>query len=125
MITALDHIQIALPAGQEAPMRSFYCHLLGMTEVEKPEALSGRGGFWAEGPGMQFHFGVDPQFRPQTKAHPAFTVGNFDRMLQRLEAAGRPVIPDERLPGVRRIFTTDPVGNRVELIAEQAETGAS
>ena len=125
MIVSLDHIQIALPEGAEGPMRAFYCDLLGMTEVEKPDSLAGRGGFWAEGASIQVHFGVDPVFRPATKAHAAFIVAELGRLVRRLQAAGHVVTPDDRLAGVERVFTADPVGNRIELIAERADRSAS
>ena len=117
MIRALYHIQLAHPAGAEAAMRSFYCDLLGMTEIPKPAPLQGRGGFWASAAGLGVHFGVDPDFRPATKAHPAFVVADLDAMARRLTTAGHPVIRDDSLPGIRRFFTTDPVGNRIEMMA--------
>jgi hypothetical protein len=35
----------------------------------------------------------------------------------RLEAAGERVEWDDSLPGVRRVYTADPWGNRLELLA--------
>ena len=117
MITALDHIQLAMPAGAEEVMRAFYCDLLGMTEVPKPAPLQGRGGFWAEVGKLQVHFGVDPAFVPAGKAHPAFLIDDLDALVQRLAAADLFVTWDTNLPGVKRCFVSDPVGNRIELIA--------
>ena len=45
-IVGLDHVQLAMPAGQEEVARAFYCGLLGMAEQPKPQALRGRGGLW-------------------------------------------------------------------------------
>jgi catechol 2,3-dioxygenase-like lactoylglutathione lyase family enzyme len=118
MVTGLDHLQLALPAGREDVMRGFYCDLLGLTEVAKPVPLQGRGGFWAVAGAAQVHFGVDPDFHPATKAHPAFRVADLDALAARLRAAGHRVDWDDKLPDVTRFFTFDPVGNRVELIAE-------
>lgn len=116
MILALDHIQLALPAGAEPEMRAFYCDLLGMTEVPKPAPLAGRGGFWAKAAGIAVHFGVDPNFHPATKAHPAFRVADINALSVRLADQGHRVQWDVALPGVTRFFTFDPVGNRVELL---------
>ncbi|MFQ1701008.1 VOC family protein [Loktanella agnita] len=120
MITGLDHIQLAHPAGAEDRMRGFYCDLLGMSEIAKPAPLQGRGGFWAMAGPLQIHFGVDPGFIPARKAHPTFVIDDLDALATRLDAAGYHVTWDESLPGVRRFFTVDPVGNRIECMEEHA-----
>lgn len=58
-------------------------------------------------------------FAPARKAHPAFRVPaeELDRLAVRLEAAGERVEWDDSLPGVRRFYTADPWGNRLELLA--------
>ncbi|SFS20981.1 VOC family protein [Yoonia litorea] len=117
MIVGLDHIQMALPAGAEEVMRKFYCESLGMREVAKPEPLRGRGGFWAVAGTAQVHFGVDPDFHPAKKAHPAFIIDDLNALAERLKVHGHPVTWDTSLPTVTRCFTADPVGNRIELIA--------
>ena len=98
-------------------MRAFYCDLLDMTERPKPAPLQGRGGFWASAGAIQVHFGVDPDFNPATKAHPAFVIDDLDMLAARLSDANHPVMWDTALPDVKRFFTTDPVGNRIEFIA--------
>ena len=109
----LDHVQVAGPPGCEADARAFYGRLLGLTEVEKPEPLRARGGVWFE----QLHVGVEEHFVPARKAHPALAVEDLDAVAARLAAAGAPVQWDESLPGVRRFYTADPWGNRIELLA--------
>ncbi|WP_320237249.1 glyoxalase [Cognatiyoonia sp. IB215182] len=118
MITALDHIQLALPAGSEDDLRAFYCDYLGMVEMPKPAPLAGRGGFWARAGQLEVHFGVDPDFHPARKAHPAFIVANLDDLARDLTDAGYAITWDMALPDVKRCFTHDPVGNRIELIAQ-------
>ncbi len=119
MIETLDHIQLAMPSGAEKPMKAFYCALLGMTELPKPAPLQGRGGFWAMAGDMQVHFGIDPQFTPATKAHPAFTTHQLSDLADRLQTGGHAVRWDTDLPQVTRFFTHDPVGNRIEFIASK------
>jgi catechol 2,3-dioxygenase-like lactoylglutathione lyase family enzyme len=109
----LDHVQVAAPPGCEAEARRFYGELLGLAEIPKPEPLRARGGVWFE----QLHIGVETDFRPARKAHPALRVPDLDALAERLAAAGAPVEWDESLPGVRRFYTADPWGNRVELMA--------
>ncbi len=36
---ALDHIQLAIPAGGEQRARAFWTGLPGLAEIDKPEAL--------------------------------------------------------------------------------------
>ena len=110
----LDHVQVTAPAGCEPEARRFYGELLGLAEVQKPAALRAAGGAWF---GL-VHVGVEEPFAPARTAHPALRVdaGELDALAARLAAAGAPVKWDESIPGVRRFFTFDPWGNRVELL---------
>lgn len=117
MITAIDHVQLAAPAGCEAAARAFFGELLGLEEIEKPDALRERGGVWFRVGAQQLHVGVDPEFTPARKAHPAFSVSGYDELLGRLAAAGVDVGHDDSIPGVRRCYVVDPWGNRIELCA--------
>ena len=115
----LDHVQVAAPPGCEEAARAFYGALLGLPEVGKPEPMRASGGAWFALGAQQLHVGVEEPFAPATKAHPGLSVteAELDALAARLEAAGSPVRWDERLPGVRRFYTADPFGNRVELLA--------
>lgn len=118
MLTRLDHLQLAMPPGREDEARRFWIDLLGLVEEAKPAPLAARGGCWFRGEGVIVHVGVEQDFAPQRKAHPAFCVRDLDRLASHLAAAGYPVIPDETLPDRRRIYTADPFGNRIELMAD-------
>ena len=118
-ILALDHIQLAMPAGREAEARAFYTGLLGLPEVPKPPSLAKRGGAWFEQGAMRVHLGVEQEFRPALKAHPAFLVDDLEVMAERLRAGGAPVKPDAPDDGRPRFFTADPFGNRIEIIARR------
>ncbi|HXD71270.1 MAG TPA: VOC family protein [Gaiellales bacterium] len=111
---ALDHVQVAIPPGGEGAARRFYAGLLGLREMEKPEPMRTTGGVWFE-PGV--HLGVEQEFTPAGKAHPGLRMRDLDAVATRLEAAGADVEWDERWPGVRRFYTRDPFGNRLELLA--------
>lgn len=116
----LDHVQLAAPPGCEAEARRFFCELLGLEELEKPEPLRSRGGVWfALGGGGELHVGVEDPFAPARKAHPAFRVPapELDGLARRLEAAGERVEWDNALPDTRRFYTADPWGNRLELLS--------
>jgi mannose-6-phosphate isomerase-like protein (cupin superfamily)/predicted enzyme related to lactoylglutathione lyase len=117
-IIGIDHIQLAMPAGAEAEARRFYGDLLGLTELAKPAELAARGGCWFSGPGIQVHLGVEQEFAPARKAHPAFLVVGLDAFQERLAQAGIATMPDGTVPGVRRFYAADPFGNRIEFIQD-------
>jgi diguanylate cyclase (GGDEF)-like protein/PAS domain S-box-containing protein len=115
-LLGVDHVQLAMPAGGEALAEAFYAGVLGLTRVPKPPQAAARGGAWFSGPAVTIHLGVDPDFRPARKAHPGLLVEDLDVACRRLLDAGADVRPADDLPGIRRIHTDDPFGNRLELI---------
>jgi catechol 2,3-dioxygenase-like lactoylglutathione lyase family enzyme len=114
---ALDHVQLAIPAGGDAVARRFYVELLGMVEIPRPKEMAGRGGGWFQSGTVSIHLGVEEDFRPARKAHPALRCRDYAALIARLEAAGVPVRPASDVPGVQRCHVEDPFGNRIELIA--------
>lgn len=125
MLLGLDHVQLAAPPGCEGPARRFFGDTLGLEEIEKPEPLRARGGVWFRCGAQQLHIGVEREFSPARKAHPAFQVADYDALLERLGEAGIETSADESIPGLRRSFVADPFGNRIELLesSDRAETG--
>src|SRR5215204_4589873 len=115
-VHGLDHVQLAMPAGEEVLAREFYSGVLGLTEVPKPANLATRGGAWFEGGSLRVHLGVEADFRHTKKAHPAFLVQHLAAILQHPQRAGVPVVTDEPLEGYSRIYVSDPFGNRIELL---------
>ncbi len=115
-ILALDHVQLAMPAGEEDRARLFYMDVLGMDEVAKPANLARRGGVWFQLGKIKIHLGVAKTFSPATKAHPAFLVDSLAAMIRRLEEAGFPPAQDEPLEGYIRTYASDPFGNRIEFM---------
>lgn len=115
-VHAIDHVQLAMPEGQEAAAVAFYEGVLGITHVPKPPHLAVRGGCWFEDGDLRLHLGVDADFRPALRAHPALVVSSLPALVERLRAAGATVVEDERLDGYDRVYTADPFGNRIELM---------
>jgi len=125
LLLGLDHVQLAAPPGSEELLRRYYAGVLGMTEIAKPPRPAARGGCWfrSRGPhgtdepaGVTLHLGVEPDFRPARKAHPGILVRGLDALAARLARAGAPVRWDDALPGYRRCYSEDPVGNRLEFL---------
>jgi catechol 2,3-dioxygenase-like lactoylglutathione lyase family enzyme len=115
-ITAIDHVQLAMPAGGEARARVFYSGLLELVEKPKPPELAVRGGAWFENDSVKIHLGVETDFRSARKAHPALLVRDLPILIERLRSAGYEVL-DHELAQYHRVYVSDPFNNRIELIA--------
>lgn len=116
-ILSIDHVQIAMPSGEEDRAREFYINLLGFSEIPKPPELAIRGGAWFQSENVQLHLGVEADFKPARKAHPAFVVDDLDTLIKNLQRAG--VETDTSQPpldGYKRAHVFDPFGNRIELM---------
>jgi catechol 2,3-dioxygenase-like lactoylglutathione lyase family enzyme len=116
VVKRLDHVQLAMPVGGEERAREFYQVALGIPEVPKPPYLARRGGCWFEREELKVHLGVDPDFHPARKAHPALLVEGLRALADTLRDRGYDVQQDERLEGYYRIYVHDPFGNRIELM---------
>jgi catechol 2,3-dioxygenase-like lactoylglutathione lyase family enzyme len=115
LIHDIDHVQIAAPKGCERAARDFFARVLELEEIEKPEPVRSRGGCWFKVGTRQLHIGVEENFRPATKAHPAFAAGDLDTVFAALEKAGVRCVWDGALGATRRFFASDPWGNRLEF----------
>jgi len=115
-VERIDHVQLAMPRGAESEAQAFYEGVLGVPRVAKPPELEVRGGCWFERDGLRVHLGVEDDFRPARKAHPALVVDGLEELVRTLEAAGHPVRRVEDVPGMPQCFVDDPFGNRIELI---------
>ena len=115
-VHAIDHVQLAMPAGGEDRARDFYVGVLGLSEVAKPLSLAVRGGVWFEQGALKIHLGVDHDFRPARKAHPGLLVIGLGELVDRCRGAGYDINWDESAMTPRRVFVSDPFGNRIELI---------
>ena len=117
-VHGLDHVQVAAPREPcvEERARAFYAELLGLAEIEKPEALRSKGGVWFSLGRGELHVGLEDDFRPALKAHPALAVSGLDELRARLEAEGHVTLEAEEIPDARRFYVSDPFGNRLEII---------
>ena len=115
-VVSIDHVQLAMPAGREGEADAFYCDVLGFDVLAKPAPLAARGGRWFACGAVQVHLGVEADFRPARKAHPALRIADLDDLVSKLRSVGAPCRWDDEVPGERRLYTDDPFGNRLELI---------
>jgi catechol 2,3-dioxygenase-like lactoylglutathione lyase family enzyme len=117
MLSAIDHVQIAIPVGGEESARPFYRDLLDLREVPKPAHMAARGGAWFEHGDVHVHLGVEKDFRANTKAHVAFRVVDVDALVARAAAAGFTASNEPLIDGYdQRAFIFDPFGNRLEFL---------
>lgn len=119
-ILGLHHVQLAMPAGEEDRARAFYGGVLGLSEEPKPANLARRGGVWFGNGSLRLHLGVEADFRPARKAHPALLVVGLTALAERCRAAGFPPVTDEPLAGFDRVYVFDLFGNRLELLEAKA-----
>lgn len=115
-LTGIDHVQLAMPVGQEERAREFYGGVLDLEEIAKPAALAGRGGVWFAGAGVDVHLGVEDPFRPSKKAHTAFLVSDLTGFTARFEAGSIAFEMSMDHLDRPRLYVNDPFGNRIELI---------
>jgi len=116
-ILSIHHVQLAMPEGAEEEAREFYARILGFTEIPKPAALEKRGGAWFESGAAQLHLGVEKDFHPARKAHPAFIVDDLDAVIEKIQRAGYEWdLSQPELEGFKRCHVYDPFGNRIELM---------
>jgi catechol 2,3-dioxygenase-like lactoylglutathione lyase family enzyme len=115
-VVGIDHVQLAMPAGGEDEATAFYEGLLGLPRVPKPEPLAARGGCWFEAGAVKVHLGVEADFRPARKAHPALVVDDLDGLCDHLIAAGHEVREGDDPSGRPQRYVDDPFGNRIELV---------
>jgi hypothetical protein len=104
-----------MPRGAEADAEAYYVDVLGFIRVPKPEPLASRGGCWFEAGPVALHLGVEDEFIPARKAHPAIRVSDLDAVAAALEAAGHEARWSDELADAR-FHTDDCFGNRLEFI---------
>lgn len=124
MLYGIHHVQLAMPAAREPEAVAFYEGILGIPQVPKPDHLVARGGCWFETGDLRIHLGVEGEFVPARKAHPALLSDDLDGLLARLRATGVDVVVDQPLAGFDRVYVTDPFGNRIELLQPTVDPGS-
>jgi len=113
---SIDHVQLSAPYGSEETARNFYKDLLGFQEIEKPEQLKKNGGVWFRAGNVDIHIGLESNFKPMKKAHPAIRVKDIEKMKVFLDKYDITYLEDDKLPGANRFYLMDPFCNRLEFL---------
>jgi catechol 2,3-dioxygenase-like lactoylglutathione lyase family enzyme len=119
-IKRLDHVQICIPFGEEERAREFYTRVLGLEEIEKPDALKPNGGLWFKVADVQLHIGVE-EMQGKSKRHPAFEVEGLEEIRKHLLENQVKIKEETEVPGLNRFSFFDPFGNRIEFMEKSDE----
>lgn len=111
----IDHVQLCIPKGEEEKGREFYCGILGLKEIDKPELLKANGGFWVEIADIQLHIGTE-NMEGRSKRHPAFEIEDLERVQEYLTEKGVKIKDDDKIPGINRFSFFDYWNNRIEFL---------
>jgi catechol 2,3-dioxygenase-like lactoylglutathione lyase family enzyme len=114
-IKRLDHVQVCIPFGEEERAREFYTRVLGLEEIEKPDALKPNGGLWFQVANIQLHIGVE-EMQGKSKRHPAFEVEGLEQIREHLRENQVKIKEEIEVPGLNRFSFFDPFGNRIEFM---------
>ena len=113
---AIDHVQLAMPLGEEQQARAFYGGLLGMTELTRPPELAKRGGAGLRAAEcnsiLEWRATSGPRRRRTRPC--AAVIMRFS--CNDCETGGLRVTEPQDIPEVSRCHVHDPFGNRLELI---------
>jgi len=119
MLIGIDHVQITIPKNEENKAKSFYCELLGLKEIAKPENRRNNGGFWLQLGKVQLHVGTENGVdRNLTKAHVAYLVDDLEKWRNILSQDNVEVKDSAPFPSAKAFEFRDPFGNRLELIQQ-------
>lgn len=118
-ILEIEHVQIAIPIASEQRARAFYCGILGFREIAKPAEMAERKSLWFAAGKVKLHLGIEADFHPAKRAHPAFIVEGLNAILAACERDGVSAKQDNSFQGFRRFHVFDPFGNRLELMERE------
>jgi catechol 2,3-dioxygenase-like lactoylglutathione lyase family enzyme len=117
----LHHVNVTVPGEAETAAKHFYAHVLGLEEIDKPDASRSRGAWYRLG-AAQLHLSVEDA-QPLSRRHVCYQVRDVASAERHFRDAGVEILQDERpIAGVRRFFLRDPGGNRIEITEAASES---
>lgn len=112
---SINHFHICVPADRLEEAREFYCNILGLELIRRPDHVFSSPGYWFNIGDAQLHIGVEESL-PFTDRHTAMEVTDIVAAKDHLKASGIKTQPQSKVPGWERFAFIDPFGNRMELL---------
>jgi catechol 2,3-dioxygenase-like lactoylglutathione lyase family enzyme len=114
----LNHITVAVPAGEHERVRAFYGGVLGLEEIPRPDALNKVYDLiWYKFLDILLHLDFTPPWvTPAENRHIALEVGDLPAIRRYLESKGATIREAVPMPDRDRFYLLDPFGNYFELL---------
>ena len=114
----LNHVTVAVPAGEEERVRAFYGGVLGLEELPRNQALKGHYVLiWYQLLDIQLHLDFSPPWvTPAENRHIALEVRELPKIRAYLESKGVTIREAVVMPDRDRFYVLDPFGNYFEFI---------
>jgi catechol 2,3-dioxygenase-like lactoylglutathione lyase family enzyme len=114
----LNHITVAVPAGEHDQVRAFYIGVLGLEEIPRPAALNAVYDLmWFKFLDILLHLDFTPPWvTPAENRHIALEVEDLPAIRRYLESKGAAIREAVPMPDRDRFYLLDPFGNYFELL---------
>ena len=114
----LNHITVAMPAGEHDRVRAFYGGVLGLEEIPRPAALNAVYDLiWYKFLDILLHLDFTPPWvTPAENRHIALEVDDLPAIRRYLESQGAAIREAVAMPDRERFYLLDPFGNYFELM---------
>ena len=114
----INHVTVAVPAGEEAKVRAFYGGVLGLEEVPQDKSLQGHYMLiWYKLLDILLHLDFSPPWvTPAENHHVALEVKNLKEVRTYLESKNAEIRHAVPMPDRDRFYLIDPFGTYFEFI---------
>ena len=114
----INHVTVAVPAGEHAKARAFYGGLLGLEEIPRPAALHAVYDLmWFRFLDILLHLDFTPPWiSPAENRHLAFEIEDLPTVRRYLESHRATLREAVAMPDRERFYLLDPFGNYFELL---------
>ena len=114
----INHVTVAVPAGEEAKVRAFYGGILGLEEAPQDKSLQGHYTLiWYKLLDILLHLDFSPPWvTPAENHHVALEVKNLKEVRAYLESKNAEIRHAVPMPDRDRFYLIDPFGTYFEFI---------
>ena len=108
----INHITVAVPAGEHERVRAFYGGVLGLEEVPRPAALNAVYDLmWFKLLDVLLHLDFTPPWmQPAENRHLALEIEDLPSVRRYLESRGATIREAVTMPDRERFYLLDPFG---------------